>query len=152
MKPIFRAERCGVIVAALCATLLSTPTAPLRADDAASVRIAAELGVTGGLCVQLGAERTEIAAQLAASGRFLVQVLDVDRQLVDQARDRLQASELYGMVSVDLLPKEGGLPYTEDLVNLLVVSPRGSVSFSAAEASRVLCPDGVLVMAGPMAT
>ena len=158
MKSFFRADGSRLIMAALCASIFAAGADPPRADgaadgtDSAAVRIAAELGITGGLYVQLGAERTDIAAELAASGRFLVQVLDVDGQIVDQARRQLQARGLYGMASVDLLPKQGGLPCTEDLVNLLLVSPRGSESFSADEAGRVLCPDGVLVMAGLKAT
>ena len=158
MKSFFPTNGCRLIVAAACATMFATGTDPLRADestaagDSAVVRTAAELGITGGLYVQLGAERTDIAAELAASGRFLVQVLDVDGQIVDQARRQLQARGLYGLASVDLLPKRGGLPCTENLVNLMLVSPRGSESFSATEAGRVLCPDGVLVMAGAKAS
>ena len=153
MESFFPVNGCRLMVVAVCATAFAASADPLRAAEAsAATRTAAELGINGGLCVQLGAERTDIAAELAASGRFLVQVLDVDRQIVDQARRQLQARGLYGLISVDLLPRQGGLPCTENLVNLLLVSPRGSESFSAAEAGRVLCPNGVLVMAGPKAT
>ncbi len=154
MNPSFRADGRRLLAVALCATLLHLGAQPLRAEqaDSGAVRIAAELGVTGGLCVQLGAEPTSVAAQLAASGRFLVQLLDADEQIVNQAREELQASGLYGLVSVDLLPKEGGLPLTDNLVNLLAVSPRGAESFSATEAARVLCPDGVLLLTGKKVT
>ena len=158
MKSSFRTDECRLIMAAVCATVFASGAGLLWSDaasaatDSEAVRIAAELGTTGGLCVQLGAERTDIAAELAASGRFLVQLLDGDGEIVDQARRQLHASGLYGLASVDLLPKQGGLPCAENLVNLLLVTPRGAESFSAAEASRVLCPEGVLVMAGPKVT
>ncbi|MFH1265457.1 MAG: PQQ-binding-like beta-propeller repeat protein, partial [Planctomycetota bacterium] len=158
MQRRYHTERVRFLLLVLCAAMCAAGAWRARAAespgaaDSAANQTAARLGVTGGLCVQLGAEKTNIAAELAATGRFLVQVLDEDEQLIDQARRQLRSEGLYGLVSVDRLPKQGGLPYAENLVNLLLVSPRDSVRFSPAEASRVLCPKGVLVVAGAKAT
>jgi len=123
-----------------------------EAGESAADRAAASLGVTGGLCVQIGAENTDLAAGLATTGHFLIQVLDADERVVDQVRRQLHSRGLYGLMSVDRLPEEGGLPYTEDLVNLLFVSAQGSARVSPEEASRVLCPGGVLVVGSGQTT
>lgn len=114
--------------------------------NSAAERAAAALGITGGLCVQIGAANPELVAELAATGRFLVQVLDRDERIVEQARRQLQSKGLYGLISVDRLPRQAALPYTEDLVNLLFVSWQDSAQVSPEEANRVLCPGGVLVV------
>ena len=151
-------RRTRLILTALCAAVLLVAAIPAwaaqspAAEESAPVRAAAALGIPGGLCVQIGAQQTEPAAELAATGRYLVQVLDADEQVVDQARGRLQSSGLYGLISVDRLPQQGGLPYTEDLVNLLFVSAQDSAQVSPEEARRVLCPGGVLVVGSGKAT
>ncbi len=50
-------------------------------------------------------------------------------------------------MSADLLPAANGLPFTENLVNLLVLAPSAAEPPPAAELFRVLCPRGVLVTA-----
>ncbi len=97
--------------------------------------------------MQIGAEKIDRVAELAATGRFLVQVLDADGQLIDQARRRVHTDGLDGLVSVERLPESGRLPYTENLVNLLIVTSQDSARLSLGEASRVLCPNGRLMVA-----
>ncbi len=122
-----------------------TFAAAARADSGGE-QIMEALGVHGGLCVQVGAEDVDGAGELAASGRYLIHVLDADEQIVDRARKTLQETGLYGLVSVDRLPGEGRLPYTENLVNLIYVADQPSAKVSLVEAFRVLCPSGVLVI------
>ena len=121
-----------------------TFAAAVQADSGEQILEA--LGIHGGLCVQVGAEDVDGAGELAASGRYLIHVLDADQQIVDRARKSLQATGLYGLVSVDRLPGEGKLPYTEDLVNLIFVTDQPAAQISLKEIHRVLCPSGVLVI------
>ncbi|NLS90564.1 MAG: PQQ-binding-like beta-propeller repeat protein [Planctomycetaceae bacterium] len=130
--------------------ILATAAA-VRADSKAE-QIMAELGVHGGLCVQIGAEDVDGAGELAASGRYLIQVLDADERIVDGARQTLHATGCYGLVSVDRLPGQGMLPYTEDLVNLIFVTSQPSAMVSLEEVRRVLCPNGVVVIGTDKAT
>ena len=118
----------------------------VRADQSPDVLAVAKAGVTGGLCVILGAEKTDLAVQLGATGRFLVQVLDNDGQVIQRARRLLRSKGLYGLVSVERLPRQGGLPFTENLVNLLIVRPQDAARVSVDEAVRVLCPNGTLII------
>ena len=119
--------------------------AAARADSNGEAIMEA-LGVHGGLCVQIGAEDVEGAGELAASGRYLIHVLDGDERVVDRARETLQATGLYGLVSADRLPGQGKLPYAENLVNLVFVSKQPSARVPLEEIQRVLCPGGVAVI------
>ncbi len=51
-----------------------------------------------------------------------VHVLDGDEQAVERAHEQLRPTGLYGLVSAERLPRSGGLPYTENLVNLLFIA------------------------------
>ncbi len=144
--------RCASILALVGALATANTAVPADAAPSAGERIVRALGVMGGLCVQVGAEDVEGAATLAASGRYLIHTLDANEQVVNQARKKLQATGLYGLVSSDRLPGQGKLPYTESIVNLLYVTPQESAQVSLEEASRVLCPDGVLVIGSEKAT
>ncbi len=124
---------------------------PAHADSKGE-QIMQALGVHGGLCIQIGAQDVDGVGELAASGRYLIRVLDADEQVVDRARKSLQTTGLYGLVSVDRLPGEGKLPLTEDLVNLIYVAEQPSAQVSLEEAHRVLCPSSVLVIGTDKAT
>ena len=133
---------------------LAASSAPCQTKEPASVSPPAvsAVGIHGGLCVQIGAADTLLIEELARTGRFIVQVLDPSPQLVDRFRRSLRQSGLSGLVSVDRLPAEGELPYTEDLVNLLVVRKGVIPKLQSTEMARILCPLGVaLVEQGPSA-
>ncbi|HIG80823.1 MAG TPA: hypothetical protein EYQ62_04105, partial [Verrucomicrobiales bacterium] len=102
----------------------------------------------GGLVVQLGASDTAAAAQLAGTGRFVVQVLDADGAKVQQARAALTKAGVYGLVSAEKLDDPRHLPYTENLVNEVAVRALGGMPL--AEVFRVLVPRG-FVTASPRA-
>ncbi len=113
-------------------------------DRDALSRELSRTGVTGGLCVQLGAQDTRLAESLARTGRFLVQVLDADIDRVTATRQRLAKTDLYGLISVEPYLPTGTLPFAEDLVNLIIVqdpiAPR-----MLTELTRVLCPRGSVI-------
>ena len=130
-------------------TLLA-PAAPGRVSaeaPSAAEQGAATLGISGGLCVQIGGEESSFAVPLAETGRFLVQVLSATDEAVQEARSRLSEEGLYGPASVDRLDAQGRLPYTENLVNLLVVFDAPGTPVSLDEVQRVLCPGGVVLAA-----
>ncbi|MAG94552.1 MAG: hypothetical protein CMJ48_12515 [Planctomycetaceae bacterium] len=97
-------------------------------------------GVQGGLVVHVGCGNGKLIADLATRSGFLVQGLDSDAALVEQARARLLAKGRYGTTSVDRL-RGSRLPFIDNHVNLVVAEELGEVSM--AEVMRVLCPQGV---------
>lgn len=110
----------------------------VRADDLVS--LVKQSGVSGGLIVHVGCGDGSATAALLAGDRYLVQGLQTDAGQLDAARTHIEATGLYGKVSV--IPFRGGkLPYTNDLVNLLIDSTGETVS--AEELLRVLVPGGV---------
>ncbi|MGD2174821.1 MAG: PQQ-binding-like beta-propeller repeat protein, partial [Candidatus Brocadiaceae bacterium] len=103
-------------------------------------RILAATGVPGGLIVHLGCGRGKLTAALRANDRYLVHGLDEDGGNVERARRHIRSRGLEGVVSVARLNGRT-LPYTDNLVNLLVAEDLGAVEM--AEVMRVLCPRGV---------
>ncbi len=102
-------------------------------------------GVKGGLVVQMGCSRPESLIALRDSERFLVHGLDTDAACVARARDHIRSRDLYGPISVDRFDGRR-LPYTDNLVNLLVADRLGGVARD--EVMRVLIPNGVAVIGG----
>jgi len=106
-------------------------------------RILATAGVSGGLVVHLGCGDGQLTAALRASQSFLVHGLDRDPANARKARDLARSLGLRGAVSADTFDGEN-LPYTDNLVNLLVASQEYDVP--RAEMLRVLAPRGVAVV------
>lgn len=104
-------------------------------------------GVSAGLCVQLGCEQLDLAADLARSGRMLVQVFTLDPTSVDAARLVLDSQGLYGLAAVDRLASMDSLPLAENLVNLLVVEESHAAKAAIDELVRVVRPLGVICVA-----
>lgn len=98
-----------------------------------------ELGVAGGFVVHVGGGTAEESAALREHDGFLVQRLVRDASKVAGERDRLRAAGQYGQVLVDHW-EGGGLPYIDNLVNLLILEEGAGVS--REEALRVLTPNG----------
>ena len=102
------------------------------------------LDVPGGLVVQLGASDVRLATELARSGRFLVHVLERDPALVERMRKQLQDERMYGLISLEQVTAFHALPYTENLVNLVVVQDT-TADDTLTEVQRVLCPRGIVL-------
>ncbi|MGD8238631.1 MAG: PQQ-binding-like beta-propeller repeat protein [Armatimonadota bacterium] len=124
----------------LVAALVSVAGAGPTPEQQAARQILDATGVRGGLIVHLGCGDGKLTAALRQDGKYLVQGLDADAGNVRVAREHVRSLGLYGGVSVDQL-RGGGLPYADNLVNLLVVEDLGEVRM--AEARRVVAPDGV---------
>ena len=118
--------------------LASAEAAPNATQQAKQVLDAT--GTAGGLVVHLGSGDGKLAAAIGADEAFLVQGLDTDDARVKQARQHVQSLGLYGRVSIDRFDGKT-LPYTDDLVNLLVADELGDVQIG--EVLRVLVPEGV---------
>ena len=97
-------------------------------------------GIKGGLVAYVGHGKGEPVSGLCNDTTHLIHVLCDNRREVDALRRQIQEQGQYGRVSVEYWA-EAYLPYTDNLVNLLVVEDRNAVSVQ--EAMRVLAPLGV---------
>ena len=102
-------------------------------------------GVTGGLVVHVGCGDGRLTAELRAGDGYLVQGLDAEPASVNEARQHIHSRGLYGKVTADAFDGTR-LPYTDGLVNLLVVSD--AYELSQDEMLRALAPGGVALIAG----
>jgi len=111
-------------------------------------QILAATGVKGGLIVHLGCgdpstgsgQAGKLTATLRANDSYLVHGLDADAANVAAAREHIRSLGLYGPVSADTFDGKH-LPYTDNLVNLVVAEDLGAVPMT--EIMRVLAPNGV---------
>ncbi len=128
-------------VVVLSAAVLSTAhTSGQGAGPDLARRILEATGVKGGLVVHLGCGDGKLTAALRASDRYTVHGLEADPAKVAEARSHLHSLGIYGPVSVE---RHAGsvLPYTDNLINLVVVQDAGKVPME--EVMRVLVPEGV---------
>ena len=135
----------GYAVVALATTWALCLGASAAGSDAAAARDAARkileaTGIRGGLVVHLGCGDGTLTAALRADDAYLVHGLDTDAAKVAKARKHIAGLGMYGNVSVETFDGRG-LPYVENLVNLVVAEDLGKVP--AAEVMRVLAPGGV---------
>ncbi len=102
--------------------------------------MAASSGIQGGLVVYMGSGGDSLATDLLANDSFVVHGLCDDQSETAEAREYIKQQDLYGKVSVQHWDRNY-LPYTDNLVNLLVAEDLGDVS--TEEVMRVLAPRGV---------
>ena len=105
-----------------------------------ALQILDKTGVKGGLIVHLGCGDGKLTAALHANDGYTVHGLDAEAANVEKAREHIRSLGLYGKVSIEKRASQH-LPYTDNLVNLLVSEDLGEVPMS--EVMRVLCPNGV---------
>jgi len=127
------------------ATLLGPATAMAAAAQMQAEAVLDAAGVNGGLVVHIGCGDGNLTAALRADDKYVVQGLDVDVGKVTAARKRLAAQGVYGPVSVRVFDGKQ-LPYTDNLINLVVCDKLGDVPLS--EVMRVLAPLGVAYVNG----
>ena len=133
-------------VAMILGLTLTLGTAAEGADEASSSpqleawQILDDTGTRGGLVVHLGCGDGTLTAALRAGDGYLVHGLDADAANVRQAREHCRSLGLYGPVSVERWTGNR-LPYTDNLVNLVVAEALGEIPM--AEVLRVLVPEGV---------
>ncbi len=99
-------------------------------------------GVNGGLVVHVGCGNGILTGDLRVRDGYIVQGLDTDPINVERARRQIQSLGVYGKVTIERFDGEH-LPYTDNLVNLLVAS--GKCRVAREEIVRVLAPGGVAV-------
>ncbi|MHC4569033.1 MAG: outer membrane protein assembly factor BamB family protein, partial [Planctomycetota bacterium] len=119
---------------------LSGAMAGPGAHERQARQILDDTAVKGGLIVHVGCGDGKLTAALRANDRYVVHGLDRKAKNVSRARNHVHSLGLYGKVSVAQLDGRR-LPYTDNLVNLIVVENPGAVPLK--ELDRVLCPDGV---------
>ncbi len=139
LQPIVRGAARAVVLTLLIAVTVAAVVAGPHPEAGQAQDFFDAAGVRGGLVVHVGCEDGRLTAALHAGDGYLVQGLDTDPAKVRQARAHLRQRGLYGPVTAATFDGTH-LPYTDNLVNLLVVSERGSVS--EAEMRRVLAPLG----------
>jgi len=109
-------------------------------SDGSAKQILEATGVKGGLIVHIGCGDGKLTVALRAGEGYLAHGLDTNAEKVQEARDYVQSLGCYGQVSFE---RFGGqrLPYTDNLVNLVVAEDLGDVPMD--EVMRVLCPSGI---------
>lgn len=122
----------------------SIPAVRLKAQDSPEPASAAE--VYGGAVVQIGADDVTLSASLAKTGRYIINVFDNDSKKIAKVRSSLHQQNLYGVASAELFDEQSHLPYTEHLINLVVLDNR---LVPLSEVLRVLAPGGSLLMRNP---
>jgi len=126
----------------LLAVCLLAGTAQANKNDAMTraKEILDTTGVQGGIVVHLGCGNGKLTAALRVSDNYTIHGLEADPAKVAEARSYIQAQGIYGPVSVERY-SGSVLPYTDNLINLIVVQDAGKVSRD--EVMRVLAPGGV---------
>jgi len=104
--------------------------------------------------VVTGSSGAELPIRMSKTGAFVVHALYADPSAVDAARRTIRAAGVYGAVSADQWNADR-LPYTENLINLLVVDGLAGAKANAPsvyEVLRVLAPLGVAYFGDSAAT
>ena len=138
-----RFRRCGAVVIVMLSLVVAFGSSAVWAADspkAVAAQILKATGVRGGVVVHIGCGDGKLTAALRGGPGYLVHGLDVDAKNVTAARKYIASLGLYGPVSADTFDGSG-LPYRDNLVNLVVAEAPGAVS--QAEIMRVLAPNGV---------
>jgi len=97
-------------------------------------------GVQGGIVVHLGCGDGKLTAALRINESYTVHGLEADPAKVTKARSYIKEKGVYGPVSVEQF-SGSVLPYTDNLINLVVVQDAGDVTRD--EVLRILAPGGV---------
>jgi outer membrane protein assembly factor BamB len=137
----FKSMVCG---GTLTLGLLLSVASLQAAEPATQARQILEItGVQGGLVALLGCDTPaagELAATLRTNDGTLVHGLVRDAAQVEQVRREIREAGVYGPVWAEHF-NGSVLPYTDNLVNLLVAEDLGGVTMD--EVLRVLVPEGV---------
>jgi outer membrane protein assembly factor BamB len=119
----------------------------IDASGATASEVLNASGVKGGLVVHIGSSDGQLETDIAKSGFFLVQGLAVDAQSLETARNFIRTAGFYGEASVDLLKAEATtLPYSNNLVNLVVVSRLPNNAIPLKDIWRVVATGGSLLL------
>ncbi|MDF1813440.1 MAG: PQQ-binding-like beta-propeller repeat protein [Verrucomicrobiales bacterium] len=102
--------------------------------------------VHGGAVVQIGAPDASVAGELAKTGRYIINVLGKDSAVISKIRTDLHQQNAYGVASAELWEDFTRLPYTENLINLVIVNESLS---PPEEIFRIMTPNAEAVFTVP---
>ncbi|HUU92573.1 MAG TPA: hypothetical protein VM238_15350, partial [Phycisphaerae bacterium] len=150
-----RRSVCTLFAAALAcagpsAARAEDAAAPVSAALETAARMVRASGAPGGLCAVIGSKDADLALALARQGRFVVHCLCTQPQRCNTMREAIRSRGMYGTVSVGVL-EEGRLPYTENLINIVVVDSCPAMlkdGCSPEDVLRVLAPLGTAYFGG----
>lgn len=120
-------------------SVLSAARTQQKTQQRQAERILHTTGLKGGLIVHIGCTDGKLTAALRANDSYIVQGLDTNTANIGKARRYIKSLGVYGKVTADTFDGQH-LPYTDNLVNLLVVSSRYRPLKD--EMLRVLAPGG----------
>jgi len=132
-------------VVVLVSCRLSVLTAQPIDQQQKAMQILGATNVKGGLIVHIGCGDGKLTAALRVNDSYIVQGLDTDVDKVEEARKTIMSKGSYGKVTAREFDGKN-LPYIDNLVNLVVVIDKSSVS--EGEILRVLAPRGVAYING----
>lgn len=132
-----------------------------ESGEALARRIVAESGFEGGLIVIAGGRNAELAVSLGDAPNVLVHWLVPDGAGLEDARREIRDAGIYGRVSATRHQfgwsaatgkrgrrsriGAGRLPYTDGMVNLLILDANPQVNIDRSEVDRVLAPMGAVL-------
>ena len=134
-------------------TLAASKSPPKRPSPASQLarRLVDRAALRKGYCLIAGAERAGLAAEIARTTDFRVELLAADAASVQPMREELAAAGLYGgRVCVRHVPP-AGLPYAPYVFNLVIDEGSlagGKPSIPLEEAFRVTKPCGGVLLLG----
>ena len=124
--------------------LLATIATAGEVEDRAAF-VLQSAGFDAGLCLVVGEPDGKFTAALAKGSRLYAQGCTWDEKAVQPGRGALLAAGVADRASIAWVESDG-LPYTDNLINLLVAASWGSRPIDLAELVRVLAPDGVALI------
>jgi outer membrane protein assembly factor BamB len=134
-----------VLIAVTCFSLVTLNCSKKKSSLEQAKSILEKSGVKGGLIVHISCGDGMLTQALKANDSYIVHGLDADNGSIQKARQFISSKGNYGPVSVDRL-KGSRLPYSDNLVNLIVAENLGGVPMD--EVMRVLAPNGVAMTKG----
>lgn len=142
-------RRLMLIVTNVCFILTSFSVHAATDSDTSARQLTDAAGVSRGLCVQLGLRDGKLLAALQKQGFAFANGIALDPKLETPIRKELQKGGLYGEeVSVHYMAVNA-LPYTDNLINLIVADDFNALSakgLTLEEILRVLVPRGVAML------
>ena len=120
------------------------------ASDNGTSDVPTKMAANGGLIVYIGCGDGRALMEQARHGNVVLHGLAADESEVAKVRGFIASRGVHGRVSVSWHGAAKKLPYADHLVNLVVVPDQSVVSQLEApieDIVRVLCPDGVAMLA-----
>lgn len=108
--------------------------------------IVEETGITKGYCLIFDSSEGRLAYELLRLSELKIVCIETDPAAAIAARKLLDTAGLYGRAVVHQLEKDGQLPYTDYMFNLVVAN--GKHSYKKDEIMRVLRPHGGAAVLG----